>query len=68
MKPKLQLYVWEDFMTDYTSGLAVAIAATEEQAKEQILKAWGYTSFDDWGTLTIYPLNAPMAVSVCGGG
>lgn len=38
----LKLYVWEEFCTDYSPGLAFAIAKSEEDAKKQIIKKLGY--------------------------
>jgi len=32
----LKLYVWEDVLTDYTSGIAFALAESVEQAREVI--------------------------------
>ena len=32
----LKLYVWEDVLTDYTSGIAFALAESIEQAREAI--------------------------------
>lgn len=38
----LKLYVWEDVLTDYTSGVMFALARTEEQARAAIKKACSY--------------------------
>ena len=67
MKSKLKLFVWHDYCTDYTAGLAVAIAKDVAEAKELIINDMGFDA-DDWGDLTIYPVNKKMATSVCGGG
>ena len=64
-KPKLKLYVWTDFCPDWSGGLAVAIARTEEEARKQVIKA--YFNVSDWGTLTVYPLTRRMAAAVSGG-
>ena len=44
----LKLYVWEGVLTDYTSGIAFAIAETVEQARQVIYdkseKQDGYVS------------------------
>jgi len=67
MTSKLQLYVWEDFAPDYTSGLAFAIAKNEVEAREIIMEGVGwYTS--DWGTLSIHPLDKSFGTAVRGGG
>lgn len=62
---KLKLFVWQGFCPDYTSGLAVAVAETEEQARELVCKFNGREPYE-WGTLEIHDV-APMAFSVCGG-
>lgn len=38
MKHKLKLYVWEDVLCDYTSGVMFALAESVEDARQQILK------------------------------
>jgi hypothetical protein len=35
---KLKMFVWRDVLTDYTSGIAVALAKTEEEARTVILR------------------------------
>jgi len=37
MKNKLKLFVWEDVLSDFTSGIAFAIAETEQEAREILL-------------------------------
>ena len=66
MRKKLKLFVWTDFCPDYTSGLAVAIAYTEEEARVLVEKEYGIHP-SDWGTLTIHPLNKTFAACVSGG-
>jgi hypothetical protein len=69
MKNKMKLFVWHDFCPDYTSGLAIAIARTEKQAKKQIAKANGYLPDDDrFGVVKVYPIGKPIAFCVHGGG
>ena len=64
----MQLFVWDNFCPDYTSGLAFAIAETVEEARDLIVKEYGDEPFD-WGTLTIYDnLNQHIARAVSGGG
>ncbi len=65
---KLKLYVWTDFSTDYTEGLAFAIASSESDARKQILKAYGCSSISQWGTLEVRSLNKKFAACVSGGG
>lgn len=67
-KKKLKLYVWTDFCSDYTPGLAFAIAKSEEEAREMIKEERPYVRASDWGELTIYPLTKKVAFSVYGGG
>lgn len=67
MEKTLKLYVWTGFSPDYTSGLAVAIASSETDARRQIIKCHGYNP-DDWGELSVRPLNKRCAFSVSGGG
>lgn len=68
----LKLYVWHGFGTDYTDGLAFAIASSEEEAKQLVLEYVDLNSdvFDDdeWGELTVHSLSTPIAGAVFGGG
>lgn len=65
----LKLYVWEGFCPDYTDGLAFAIASSQEEAEEMILKIAGSSSeHADWGTCSVHRLDRKIAKSVCGGG
>lgn len=41
-KKKLKMYVWEDVLTDYTSGMAVALAENVEQALRLFKKKAGH--------------------------
>jgi hypothetical protein len=63
----LKLFVWEGFESDWTDGLAFAIAKDETEARAMVEKERGYSP-RDWGTLTIYPLNRAIAKAVGGGG
>jgi len=64
---KLKLFVWTDFDPDYTCGLAVALAETEEEARKLVLKKRGY-GISNWGKLHILPLSKKCAFSESGGG
>jgi len=68
----LKLYVWQGFGTDYTDGLAFAIAASEEEAKKLVLEYVDLNSDvfgdDEWGELTVHDLSTPIAGAVFGGG
>lgn len=68
--PPYKLYVWTGFCTDYTPGLAFAIARTLADAELQVRKKYGGdpSEWNDWGTLTVRPLNRRTAEYVCGGG
>ena len=37
---KLKLFVWEGVLSDYTDGIMFALAHTEEEAREMIVKEW----------------------------
>ena len=63
----MRLFVWEGFCSDYTDGLAFAVAENIEQAREMVKKAKGYEPFD-WGTLREFDLSSPVAFAVSGGG
>ena len=67
MRDDLKLFVFEGFAPDYTDGLAFAIAHSEEEARELIVKEYGYEPYG-WGELKVYPLDAPIAKAVAGGG
>lgn len=64
---ELKLYVFEGFCPDYTSGLAFAIAADEDEARRLIVEQRDEWVLD-WGKLSIHPLNVKIARSVVGGG
>ncbi len=67
MKSKLRLFIWTDFLRDYTGGLAFAIAKDETDAKKLIEKERGCEVYA-WGNLEIKPLSRRIARSVSGGG
>ena len=66
-KPELFLFVWDQFCTDYTDGLAVAIAETVEQAQKLIEKKRDCRVFD-WGPVQQFPVTQPIAFYADGGG
>lgn len=43
---KLKLYVWEGVFTDYTSGIAFAMARDVDHARRLIAKEMGLTESD----------------------
>jgi len=68
----MNLYVWTEFCPDYYDGLAVAVAETEEEAKEQVQNIFYLTEEEDitWGDLHVIPLaevDTPFAYAVVGG-
>lgn len=67
MRKKLKLYVWEDVLTDYTSGVMFALATSVDEARNLILKKWDYVPRDD---LAREPrcIEAPEGFAVWGGG
>ncbi|MHA1827911.1 MAG: hypothetical protein ACTSX6_04605 [Candidatus Heimdallarchaeaceae archaeon] len=47
MESKLKLFVWSGVLNDYTGGIAFAIAETEQEAREMLLKKEPCLSDDD---------------------
>lgn len=66
-KKVLKVFVWEDFSRDYTSGLAVAIAENEAQARKMVCKAYGAGNPDFGGAPLVRRLGR-CAFAVGGGG
>jgi len=62
----VKLYVWDDFASDYSSGLAVAIASSQEEAMESVRNIFGMDPVH-WGKCKVKPLDEPFAVAVRGG-
>lgn len=65
-RKRMKLFVYTDFCPDYSSGLAVALAHTEDEARKQIEAYRGYKVYD-WGTLAVFPVSRKMAQCVSGG-
>lgn len=69
MKPKisnLKLFVWdEEYCRSWKSGLAVAIAENETDAKALVEAKRGF-QWDEWGPVKVYPIS-PIAFEVGGG-
>ena len=65
----MKLYIWTGFCPDWSSGLAVAIADTEEEAKKLVIDDLGYDLGDwgDWGVLEVREITK-FARAVPGGG
>ena len=62
---KLKLFVWTGFCPDWSGGLAFAIAETETEAQEMVVKEYGLGVYE-WGELEITPI-AKYARCVSGG-
>lgn len=62
---ELRLYVWSKFAPDWTDGLAVAIAESEEQARSMVVGEIGYSP-GDWGPVDVIEIK-PAAFAVRGG-
>lgn len=69
MDKGLKLFVWKDVLKDYTSGIAFAIAETEQEARELLLKQDEALSRD-----SVFNISKPevyeteMAITLWGGG
>ena len=66
----MKLYVWDDVLCDYTSGIMFAIAESEEDAKKIIMKNYDFVSLSDFNPnlLTIYDVTTEACRAVHGGG
>ena len=68
-KKKLKLFIWTDFCSDWTEGLAFAIASDETEARKLIIKKFGGTGDGiRWGDLEIRRLDHRVSRYVQGGG
>lgn len=68
-KTNLKLYIWTNYSPDYTSGLAFAIAESENDARKLVETERGYTIREhQWGNLEVRVLNEPVARECVGGG
>ena len=56
----LKLYIWDEFNPNAYDGLAFAIASSEKEAKKQIKEKFIF-EIEEWGKVTIKPLNKPCA-------
>jgi len=60
------LFIWTEFCPDYFGGLAFAVAENENQARELIIKEYGYSP-SNWGKLEKWTLGYPVAKAIGGG-
>ncbi len=76
-KSKLKLFVWTNHCTDWTPGLAFAIAEDETEARALIKKEGdgvstigdsSYLDHCNWGNLEIREITSKVARRVSGGG
>ena len=54
----LKLFVWDDWCPDYSSGVAFAIAESEQQAREMVMEKHGIDPKAElrWGEVKTYKL------------
>jgi hypothetical protein len=45
VNPNLKLYVWDEVLTDWTSGIIFALAKSEEQARELVMEENGESEY-----------------------
>lgn len=72
MGTKMKLYVWNDVLTDYTSGIMFAVARSVEEARATILANGGDGLYSVEHDLQIepkvYDLDKPYGQFIYGGG
>lgn len=66
----MKLFVWDEFLPDWSDGLAFAIAENIEQAKDLIKAKLGCgLEFDlEWGSVQEFPITEAIAFYRGGGG
>ena len=64
---KLKLFVWENVLRDYTSGVMFALAPNVDTARKMLLKKCNYIPLEDLGQ-TPKVHTKPFACKVWGGG
>ena len=78
MRAELKLFVWKKFLPYFSDGLAVAIAYTEDGAKEIIKSHFDPDHWTDvyeecrtaeeiWGEVEVFPLERGIGFCVVGG-
>ena len=66
----MKLYLWKEFQFQYTSGLAFAIAESEDEAIKLVKAEFIKTEYSEpwnWGPLTVHDVDSPIA-ACCNGG
>jgi len=57
----MNVYVWEDVLRDYTAGMVVVIAKSEEEAWEVLRRTQAWVMSDLWGDdARGFPANSPV--------
>jgi len=64
---EIKLFVWTQFEPDFNSGLAFAVAKTEEEAKNIIIKNRGDFLIQEFGDVKILEIKSGIGFSVTGG-
>ena len=65
----MKVYFWDNVLTDYTSGMMVAVASSVEEAREVILKECNYIPKGDLAKEPqVFDIDNPCAFICWGGG
>lgn len=68
-RKKMKLFVWDGVLTDYTSGIMFAVAASVEEARVKLLEVCEYIPKDDLRREpAVYDCSEPVAYVCWGGG
>ena len=63
-----RIYVWREFLPDWSNGLAVACATSLEEAIAKVEAAIEFKhDVQSWGPVEIYSIREPMAFAIAGG-
>lgn len=63
----MRLFVWTEFVPDYTPGLAFAIADNVVDAQNLVIEQHGFCPVE-WGPVQEFPVTEARAFCVAGGG
>lgn len=63
---ELKLYIWDEFEPDWDKGLAFAIAETEKIAMHMVNNKSRH-KVDEFGPVSVYPINQKISRSCVGG-
>ena len=67
MRQRLRLYVWEDVLSDYTSGVMFALAPSLEEARRMLIET-GVAAVEHAVTEPHKVYDRPFALALWGGG